>query len=131
MKFEIGDIVEGVITGVQPYGTFVKLEDGFYGLIHISEISYRFVSNIHSYVKEGDTVQAKVIDIDAENHQLRLSLKAVNTSSRRRRYNPHSRMPLKMKIGFAPIESKLPEWIAEAKQEMAEAQKSADLGEKK
>jgi len=131
MKFEIGDIVEGVITGVQPYGAFMKLEDGFYGLIHISEISYRFVSNIHSYVKEGDTVQAKVIDIDAENHQLRLSLKAVNTSSRRRRYNPHSRMPLKMKIGFAPIESKLPKWIAEAKEEMAEAAKTAGPAEKK
>ena len=126
---EIGDIVEGVITGVQPYGAFVRLDDNYYGLIHISEISYRFVSNIHSYVKEGDTVRAKIVDIDEENQQVRLSLKAVNNTNRRKRINPRYRSPLKMKIGFQSIAEKLPEWIT-AERERMEAEKKAAGAEK-
>ena len=43
MHYKIGEIVEGIITGIQPYGAFVSLDDETCGLIHISEISDGFV----------------------------------------------------------------------------------------
>ena len=118
MQIAIGDVVEGKVTGIQPYGAFVQLDDSMYGLIHISEISSGFVSNISSFMNVGDTVRCKVIDVDMKTNQARLSLKALNTTHRRRRMNPHYRKPLKMKIGFKSIEEKLPEWVKEELQEI-------------
>lgn len=71
-KMTIGDVVEGVVTGVVDYGIFVNVE-GIEGLIHISEISWERVSNPGEYVKVGQTVKAKIISIDKD--RLSLSLK--------------------------------------------------------
>ncbi|MBR2668933.1 MAG: S1 RNA-binding domain-containing protein, partial [Solobacterium sp.] len=78
MNYEIGQIVEGKVTGIQPYGAFVALQDNVTGLIHISEISDGYVRNITRYVKEGDIVRVKIIDYDPEHRQARLSLKALH-----------------------------------------------------
>ena len=51
---EPGDIVTVTITGIQPYGAFAVLPDHTNGLIHISEISDRFVADVHSFVDIGD-----------------------------------------------------------------------------
>jgi small subunit ribosomal protein S1 len=69
---KVGDIVEGVITGVIDFGAFVNV-DGIEGLIHISEISWERVDNPRNYVKVGDTVKTKIIAIDKD--RLSLSLK--------------------------------------------------------
>lgn len=71
-KLKIGDIVEGVVTGVIDFGAFVNV-DGIEGLIHISEISWERVENPRSYIKVGQTVKAKIIAIDKD--RLSLSLK--------------------------------------------------------
>ena len=47
IKYNIGDIVTGRISGIQNYGAFVTLQNGMQGLIHISEISSKFVRNIN------------------------------------------------------------------------------------
>lgn len=69
---KVGDVVEGVITGVIDFGAFVNV-DGIEGLIHISEISWERVEDPRKYVKVGDTVKAKIIAIDKD--RLSLSLK--------------------------------------------------------
>lgn len=71
-ELKVGDIVEGIITGVIDFGAFVNV-DGIEGLIHISEISWERVDNPRNYVKVGETVKAKIIAIDKD--RLSLSLK--------------------------------------------------------
>ena len=73
MKYKTGMIVEGKVTGIQPYGAFVNLDSQNAGLIHISEISDGFVKDISKYVQVGDHVKVKIIDFDKKHHQARLS----------------------------------------------------------
>ena len=71
-KLAVGDLVDGVITGVIDYGAFVNV-DGIEGLVHISEISWERVEDPKDYVKTGDKIKAKIIAIDKD--RLSLSLK--------------------------------------------------------
>jgi len=71
-KLNVGDTVEGVITGVIDFGAFVNVQ-GIEGLIHISEISWERVEDPRKYVSVGDKITAKIISIDKE--RLSLSLK--------------------------------------------------------
>lgn len=71
-KLKVGDVVEGVVTGVIDFGAFVNV-DGIEGLIHISEISWERVEDPRDYIKNGQTVEAKIIAIDKD--RLSLSLK--------------------------------------------------------
>jgi len=71
-ELKVGDVVEGVITGVIDFGAFVNV-DGIEGLIHISEISWERVEDPREYVKSGQAVKAKIIAIDKD--RLSLSLK--------------------------------------------------------
>ena len=64
MTYKIGDILEGTVTGIQPYGAFVSLDDETQGLIHVSEIQSGFTKNIHEVLQIGDPVHVQVIDID-------------------------------------------------------------------
>lgn len=97
----IGDIVKGEITAVKPYGAFVKLEDGYIGLIHISEFSDGFVRSIEDYVTIGDVIDLKVIKKNRE--KLSLSYKALH--KRKKRYN------IQLSAGFIPLREALEEWI--------------------
>ncbi len=113
-----GKIVEGVITGIQPYGAFVYIDEYTSGLIHISELSEFYVRDIHQYVQVGDRVLLKIIDVDEQNKQLRLSLKAARSSSLRRQRKQHrfAKVPDNL-LGFATLAKMLPSWIQQAKEE--------------
>lgn len=74
MKPEIGQIYEGKITSITNFGAFVSLPDGPDGMVHISEVSDRFVKNIQDVCHVGDVVKVKVISI-AENGKIALSIK--------------------------------------------------------
>jgi small subunit ribosomal protein S1 len=62
-KYEIGDEVQSVVTGVVDFGVFVKLEEGLEGLVHISEIDWGLVDDPRNFVKVGQTIKAKIIEI--------------------------------------------------------------------
>lgn len=133
-RFKIGQIIEGTITGIKPYGAFVRVDDTTSGLIHISEISDEFVRDIEYFVSKGEIVIAKVIDIDKNQMQLRLSLKALNYSHRKKRsqYKVDKKRPLlpAHDIGFTTIEEYLPKWLRERKMEMVKVDLSHALLEK-
>lgn len=74
-QLKVGDVVEGVITGVIDFGAFVNVQ-GIEGLIHISEISWERVEDPRDYVKNGQAVEAKIIAIDKD--RLSLSLKQLS-----------------------------------------------------
>lgn len=116
MHYKIGDVIEGVITGIQPYGAFVYLDDGHKGLIHISEISERYVKDVGNYVKLNERIKVKVLDVDEEGDHLKLSLKAVESNKARFRRNYHRSVQAlpQMVIGFASLAQKLDGWIDDA-----------------
>ena len=117
MGYQVGKIVEGKVTGIQPYGAFVSLDKHTSGLIHISEISDGFVKDIDRYVKLGETVRVKIIDYDPQLQQAKLSLKALqkNHARNRRRTLPHYKAGLpSMKLGFSSIAENMERWIEEA-----------------
>lgn len=72
-KYEIGDEVEGTVTGIVDFGVFVKIEEGLEGLIHISEIDWGLVDNPHSFVRVGQKVKTKIIEI--KDGKISLSIK--------------------------------------------------------
>ncbi len=74
-ELKVGDDVEGVVTGVIDFGAFVNV-DGIEGLVHISEISWERVEDPREYVKNGQTIKAKIIAIDKD--RLSLSMKQMN-----------------------------------------------------
>ena len=73
-KIKIGDDLEGLVTGIMPFGIFVDL-DGIEGLVHISEIAWEKVNHPGSYYAVGSKVPVKVLGIDAETGKLALSVK--------------------------------------------------------
>ncbi len=70
-----GDVVTGKVTKVVTFGAFVEILPGVEGLVHISELAQNHVENPREVVSQGDEVQAKIIEIDAERRRLSLSLK--------------------------------------------------------
>lgn len=75
MALKEGSVVRGKVTGIQPYGVFVKLSNNIDGLIHISELTDEFVKDINDYVKLGEVIRVKVLELDDETNNAKLSLK--------------------------------------------------------
>src|SRR6056297_3068142 len=73
-KYSIGDIVEGEIIKVNPFGFFVELDKNIHGLAHISELSDKNINDLSNIGKVGDTKKFKIVSIEPENHRLGLSL---------------------------------------------------------
>lgn len=74
-QYEVGDVVEGTVTGVVDFGVFVKIEDGLEGLVHISELDWGLVENPKDLFDVGSTIKAKIIEIKDE--KISLSVKAL------------------------------------------------------
>ena len=106
--YKIGMTVYGKITGIKPYGAFVKFDDGITGLIHISEISHQYVKNITDFLNLGDTIYVEVLEVDDELSHLKLSIKNIN-------YKPTNikkyKKIVETKTGFKTLAYKLPKWI--------------------
>ena len=75
MQIEAGQRFKGTVTGIKPFGAFVALENKQSGLVHISELSDKFVENVEDVVSIGQEVEVRVKAI-AENGRLNLSMKS-------------------------------------------------------
>lgn len=103
--FKKYDTIIVEVTALTSYGVFVKVDD-YTGLIHISEISDKYVKDINSFALIGDKVKVYVLDVNEENKQLKLSYKRCKSGKK-------IIIP-ELEIGFKTLEDKLPEWINEA-----------------
>lgn len=74
MALEVGEIVEGRVTGIARFGAFVELPERKTGLVHISEVANEYVSDVNDYLKVNDKVKVKVISVD-ERGKIALSIK--------------------------------------------------------
>jgi small subunit ribosomal protein S1 len=78
-KYPVGTIVTGKIRNIAEFGAFVEMEDGFDGLVHVSDVSWtERIKNPHEVFKKGEDVTAKVLKIDPENRRVSLGIKQVN-----------------------------------------------------
>ncbi len=74
-KYTPGQVISGNVVQIKEYGAFVELEPGLDGLVHISEIAHKRVTNIADELSIGQMVQAKILDIDRERRRISLSIK--------------------------------------------------------
>ncbi|MFC4452961.1 S1 RNA-binding domain-containing protein [Deinococcus sonorensis] len=74
MQLDSGAVVSGRVTRVTDFGAFIQFDNGETGLVHISQIAHSFVRNIHDHVREGETIEVKVLGRD-ERGRLDLSIK--------------------------------------------------------
>ena len=74
-NYQVGQVVKGKVVQIKEYGCFVELEPGLDGLVHISEVSHKRVTNINDELSVGDIVEAKILDIDKERKRISLSIK--------------------------------------------------------
>lgn len=105
-KYKVGNIVTGTVTGIEKYGIFVSLDEYYNGLIHISEISDGYVSDVNDYVKYNDTIRAKIIDVDDLSFHVKLSIKDMNHKSNKRK-----KKIVETGSGFGILGDNLDEWI--------------------
>ena len=77
-ELETGDSIQVTISNIEPYGAFVDLGNDIEGFLHISEISWdKNIKHPRDYIEEGQVVDVEVIEIDAKERRLRVSLKNV------------------------------------------------------
>ena len=77
-NYQVGEVVKGKVVQIKEYGAFVELEPGLDGLVHISEVANKRVSNIADELEIGQAVEAKILEIDTERKRISLSLKQVD-----------------------------------------------------
>lgn len=108
-KYKVGKVIPVVVSGVTEYGIFTHVDNEYSGLIHISEISEKFVPNPHLFVKNDEKIYAEILEVDEVNKQLKLSIKNIqyrNKGIKRRKI-------VETKHGFDTLLYKLPFWIDE------------------
>ena len=128
-KFEIGSVVTGKVTGIQPYGAFVALDESTQGLVHISEVTHGFVKDINDHLKVGDEVQVKILSVDENAGKIGLSIRATEEAPERTEA-PVKKAPKKQRTasaiktttnesseGFNTLKDKLQEWIEQSQRE--------------
>ena len=78
-KYKVGDVVTGNIVSIMNYGIFIEIEKGIEGLIHISEISWtKNVQNLQDTYKVGDSIDSKVLFVDANEQKISLGIKQLS-----------------------------------------------------
>ena len=75
MEWNVGDIVEGKITGISKFGAFVEMAPGAVGLVHISEITDRYINHPSEVLKVGQVVKVWVKEVDLKKKRIGLTMK--------------------------------------------------------
>jgi small subunit ribosomal protein S1 len=89
-KYETGARIQGKVRNLTDFGAFVEVEEGIDGLIHISDMSWnKRINHPSEVLKKGDTVDAVVLNIDADNQRLSLGLKQLGSDVWEEFFNRH------------------------------------------
>lgn len=110
-KYVIGNMVSGVVSGITTYGVFLRIDDCYTGMIHISEISEKFVTDLQNLYMIGDIIESRIIAVDEEKKQLKLSIKQIEEKV----------IIDKSLNGFSPLRENLDIWIKKKKDNIKKA----------
>lgn len=109
MLYKKDEIIEVEITALKPYGAFAKVDNEYSGLIHISEINGLFIKDINDVFKIGDKKKVRILDVDEEKKQIKLSMILDKTGKTKKR----KRTKLSdTNLGFDLFDEILSEWIS-------------------
>ncbi|HLQ97167.1 MAG TPA: S1 domain-containing post-transcriptional regulator GSP13 [Candidatus Dormibacteraeota bacterium] len=118
-KIEVNQIIEGKVTGIQPYGAFVALNDEVQGLVHISEVTHGYVKDINEHLTVGDNVNVKVLNVDEENKKVSLSIRATEEAPKQQKKTVKKQAASVSQddgsVGFNSLKDKLEEWLEQSK----------------
>ena len=125
-EYKENDIVEGIVTSIKKYGVFLSFENNYVGLLHISEVSTKFITNIYNYFKIGDKVKVLIKTIDKETKYLTVSIKSLPPSM-----NPYKSIDASKKltnyvkdIDFSKLDKALPRMIEDELKRESEENKN-------
>ncbi|MDR1521414.1 MAG: RNA-binding protein S1 [Streptococcaceae bacterium] len=90
MSIEVGSILQGKVTKITNFGAFVKLPEKKRGLIHVSEVSTKFIKEISDVLKVGDKISVKVISV-SDDGKIALSIKQILKLVNRKKNFSHSK----------------------------------------
>src|SRR6266545_4684610 len=112
-------VVKGKVVRLEPYGAFVDIGAERPGMVHVSELAHGYVKTPNEIVKEGDEVEAKVLDVNRKKKQIKLSMKALEPvieefkpTKKEEKKGRGKRPPKKEAADVAPQEEKEPELTA-------------------
>ena len=108
-EYKKGNIIKVNVTGITNYGIFVKTDNEYSGLVHISEVSDKFVRNPQNFVNENETIYVEILDVDHKDNHLKLSIKNIDYRGK----GTKKKKIVETKHGFKTLEYKLPIWIEE------------------
>jgi predicted RNA-binding protein with RPS1 domain len=111
-NFKVGEIIEGTITELRKFGALMIFDHDATGLLHISEVSDRFVFDIARYVQVGRNINVKILEIDPNNGVMKVSLRKVTiedcidfkNSAKKRMVVDED------EIDFSPLQEQLGKW---------------------
>lgn len=115
--YKAGDVVKGKVTGIQPYGAFVSLDEHTQGLVHISEITYGYVKEVCDFLTVGQEVEVKILEIDEQEGKISLSIRELQEKPVVPKKEDKPRKTLQARVdendeeGFNTLKEKLAEWI--------------------
>lgn len=121
-KYEVGNVHSGKVTGVQPYGAFVALDEETQGLVHISEITYGYVKEVSEFLSVGQEVEVKVLEVNEEAGKISLSIRALQERPPVLRKEDKPKKSLQARVderdseGFNSLKDKLEDWIKQSGQ---------------
>jgi len=120
-KHQTGEVINGVVTKLVPFGAFVRVGEGIEGLVHISELSEQHVESPEQVVSVGQQVRVKVVDVDVSRRRISLST---------RRVAEEPELLPEMELEAEPTEAisadLAPEPSAETRRELEDAEARAD-----
>jgi small subunit ribosomal protein S1 len=76
-RYSAGEIIEGEVTKIVPFGAFVRVAEGIEGLVHISELAEEHVESADQIVQVGDRVRVRVVEVDVARRRVSLSMRRV------------------------------------------------------
>lgn len=109
--FQKGVVAYGTVTGIENYGIFLTFDQGYNGLIHISELSEHFVKNVGDYAQIGDVIPCIILEVDNFLKRMKCSIKNTSYAMEKEKNIDH---------GFAPLKKQLPIWMEEKLKELNE-----------
>ena len=117
--YKVGDVVTGKVTGIQPYGAFVSLDEDTQGLVHISEITYGYVKEVGDFLMVGQQVEVKVLEVDEDAGKISLSIRELQEKppvkkEEKPRKSLQARIDENDEEGFNTLKEKLADWIKQS-----------------
>lgn len=128
-EVEVGQIVEGTISGITHFGAFVVLPNGRTGLVHISEVADAYVKDIKDYYKENDKVQVKVLSMDPKG---KIALSIRQSQPKSEQAPPRETAPRREQKGYerrgqqVSFEDKMQRFMRDSEDRLGDLRRSND-----